>query len=310
MKGKVGIVGMGRIGSRCAYTIATLGLAEELVLNDINISRVQSEVSDLTDCLSLYPHNLKINCGGNKELGDCDIIVITAGIQTNSQDRMSLLNANLKIVNAIVSDIMHTGFDGIFIVVSNPCDVLAWYVEKISGLGRNRVFATGTYLDTIRLKKELSLLTGQNTSLIQALVMGEHGASQTIPWSLVKISGILMEEFQSCNSNFDICKTAIEEKVQNGAWNAVAGKGVAEYGVSSCVASCVRAIFHDENKILPLGVGLKNEYGVNGVYAGVPAVIGAGGIKAVLEVLLTADELKAFEKSCHILKSNIDTIVV
>lgn len=310
MKGKVGIVGMGRIGSRCAYTIALLGLAEELVLHDINGLRAQSEVSDLSDCLSLYPHNLKIYYGENKDLGDCDIIVIAAGIQTDSQDRMSLLNANLKIVDTIVTKVMHEGFNGIFIVVSNPCDVLAWYVEKISGLGRSRVFATGTYVDTIRLKKELSLATGRNTSSIQALVMGEHGNSQMIPWSLVSVSGTSTEKRQSYTAQFNICKKDIEEKVRNGAWNAVAGKGVAEYGVASCVASCVRAIFHDENKIFPLGVGLENEYGVQGVYAGAPAVIGADGIKTILEVPLTVEELKQFKKSCSLIRENTDKAMV
>ena len=308
MERKVGIVGVGRIGSRCAYTIANQGLAREIILYDIDQKRVMSEMSDLRDGLCLYPHRITINAGEYKDLSTCDIIAITAGVQTNVQDRRAPLEDNAQIVERVVSVIMKEGFQGIFIIITNPCDVLAYYTEKISALGRERVFATGTFLDTIRLKKELSLSVQMSAAEFHAYVMGEHGDSQLIPWSLVTMFGEPLYKLELKNQKYMINKTDIETKVRMGAWNAVEGKGVAEYGVASCFARCVRSIFYDEKQILPLSTKIQGEYGADHVCFGTPAVLGAGGIETVIQVALQPNEYSNLMKSYEILRACITKI--
>lgn len=307
-KRAVGIVGMGRIGSRCAYTLALEGAAEELVLSDIDEKRAVSEASDIGDAVTYMPRRVDVSPGDYKALARCDIVVMTAGIQSDSKDRLSLLGGNARIADSITDGLMKHGFDGILIVVTNPCDVLAYRAYKRMGLPQGRVFSTGTALDSARLKKQLSLATGVAHNAIGALVMGEHGASQVIPWSAVTVYGTPLHKLAADDPRFHVDREAIRHKVLNGAWTAVDGKGVAEYGVSAAVSRCVRMIFQDEKGILPVSTLLRGEYGRTEVFAGVPAIIGKSGVERVIELSLPDLELAAFQSSCDIMKKAIASL--
>ena len=202
----------------------------------------------------------------------------------------------------IVENLMKQGFDGILILITNPCDVLAYRAFERSGLPLSRVFSTGTALDSARLIKQLSLATGIDHKSISAIVMGEHGASQAIPWSAVTIYGQTLGALSAKDPAFAVDRAEIRSRVMNGAWTAVDGKGVAEYGVASALTRLVGAVFHDEKAVLPVSAGLTGEYGVTDVYAGVPAVIGRSGIERIIELPLPDEELAEFRNSCDILK--------
>lgn len=304
-KRSVGIVGLGRIGSRCAYSLALSGVADELVLSDIDAKRAAAEASDIGDAIAYMPHRVTVGTGDYDQLARCDVVAITAGIVSDSKDRLSLLEGNIRITDNITDNLMKHGFDGILIVITNPCDVLAYHTAQRTGLSYGRVFSTGTALDSARLKKQLSLATGIDPKSISALVMGEHGASQVIPWSNVTIYGQTLDSLAAADSRFDIDRADIRDKVLNGAWSAVDGKGVAEYGVASALTRCIGSIFHDEKAIIPVSTGLNGEYGVSGVFNGVPAIIGRNGVEKVVELRLTDSELADFQNSCDTLKNVI-----
>lgn len=304
-KRSVGIVGLGRIGSRCAFSLALSGVADKLVLADIDEKRALSEASDIGDAVAYMPHRVSVDAGDYAALACCDIVAITAGIISDSKDRLSLLEGNAKITDSIVDNLMKHGFDGILIVITNPCDVLAFRAARRTGLPLGRVLSTGTALDSARLKKQLSLVTGVDHKSISAIVMGEHGASQVIPWSVVTIYGQTLDALATRDPRFNIPREDIRVRVLNGAWTAVDGKGVAEYGVASALTRCIGAIFHDEKAILPVSTSLTGEYGVSGVFNGVPAILGRNGVESVIELALANHELKAFRSSCEILKNSI-----
>jgi L-lactate dehydrogenase len=298
----VGIVGMGRIGSRCAYTLALSGVADELVLYDIDEKRAAGEASDIGDAVAYMPHRVNVGTGDYEQLARCDIVAITAGIVSDSKDRLSLLEGNARIADEAVDKLMKHGFSGFLVVITNPCDVLAYRAAMRTGLPRGHVFSTGTALDSARLKKQLTAVTELDHKSLNAIVMGEHGASLVIPWSAVTIYGQSLDVLASNDPRFGVPHEEIRDKVVNGAWAAADGKGVAEYGVASAFARCVSAIFHDEKAVIPVSTALNGEYGVSDVFAGVPAVLGKNGVEGVVELKLTDSELKEFRNSCEILK--------
>jgi L-lactate dehydrogenase len=293
---------MGRIGTRCAYSLALSGVADELVLSDINGKRAASEASDIGDGVAYMPHRVYVDTGDFDKLAQCGIVAVTAGIQSASKDRLSLLEGNARIADEITDKLMEHGFGGILIVITNPCDVLAFRASQRTGLPRGRVFSTGTALDTARLKKQLAAATGVDHKSIGAIVMGEHGASQVIPWSAVTIYGQTLDTLAECDRSFALPLEEIRERVVNGAWTAAEGKGVAEYGVACALTRCVDAVFHNEKAVLPVSTGLHGEYGVEGVFAGVPAVLGENGVEKVVELRLRDSELSEFRNSCDIMK--------
>lgn len=305
----VGIVGLGRIGSRCAYSLALSGAADDLVLYDIDGKRANSEASDIGDAVAYMAHRVTVSTGDYSVLARCDIVVMAAGIISDSKDRLSLLEGNLQIADGIVDGLMAQGFDGILIVITNPCDVLAFRAAQRLGLPYGRVFSTGTALDSARLRGQLSLTTGIDHKAISALVMGEHGASQVIPWSAVTIYGRTLASLAAADARFDIPRDDIRDKVLNGAWTAVDGKGVAEYGVAAALTRCIQAIFHDEKAVIPVSTALRGEYGVSGVFAGVPAILGKNGVEGVIELRLTDAELAAFRASCETLKEKQESML-
>ena len=305
IKRSVGIAGAGRIGTRCAYSVALSGVADAVVLFDVDKQRAISEASDIGDAVAYFPHEVIVSAGGYAELAACDIVVMAAGIQSDSKDRLSLIEGNLHIAEDIADNLKNCGFDGILVILTNPCDVLSFHISERMGLPAGRVFSTGTALDSARLKKHVARATGLEHNSLSAIVMGEHGASLSIPWSKVTVYGQEIGKLAETDSAFDVPREEIRQKVLNGAWAAVEGKGVAEYGVAAAFMRCAQAIFHDEKAVLPISTLLKGEYGVSDVFAGVPAVLGQNGVERVIELDLLPEELAEFRKSCDRLKGAI-----
>lgn len=306
---KVGIIGLGHVGAHVAYSLIIQGIASELVLVDLKDKKLTSEVQDLRDALMYCPHDVVINSGSYKDLGDCDVIVNCIGdidlVATgNRLDELSFTAAQVK---SYMHKVMASGFKGFIVNITNPCDVITDLLAKESGLPKGHVFGTGTGLDTSRLVSQLSLQTGVAPQSISAYMIGEHGASQIAAWSCVSFGGVPLSVLEKTDARFAFDKPELQKKSIGGGWVTYAGKHCTEYGICSTAARMVRCIFNDEKRIMPASMLLEGEYGEKNVFAGVPCIIGANGVEAVLELPLTDAELAEFHNCCEDIRHNIET---
>lgn len=308
---RIGILGAGNVGSHCGFSLALQGEADEIVFVDIKKEKAEGEALDLRDALPFLPHRVRVWAGSVDDFKDSDIVIVAAGpLPRPDQDRLDTLGETLEAFGDTIPSIVRAGFDGIFLCISNPADVIADYVRKASGFPKNRVFSTGTSLDSARLKRILSRDTGIDVKSIYAFSMGEHGGSQMIPWSQVSIGNKPINEFfkERIDSLRAFDTEAILEETRFAGYSVLTGKGSTEFGISNAATDIVRAILHDEKRILPVSPLLEGEYGVSGVHASVPAVIGKRGVEEIVQLKLSEKELKAFQHSCEVIKRHIDLV--
>ena len=304
---KVGIIGVGHVGAHCAFSLVTQGIVDELVLVDTNEQKIISERQDLIDSVTYLPHRVNIIKGTYEDLADCDIIVNSVGIITKTHDRLDELQVSIDMVNSYIERVMKAGFDGIIINITNPCDIIARRVWELSGLPKNKVFGTGTGLDSSRFKAVLARETGIDHKSIQAYTLGEHGNSQMAAWSHVAFNGIPLsqceKEYPEVFGRLD--KEKILKEVVEAGFVTLKGKGATEFGIASTLARLVHCIFHDEKQIFPASTLLEGQYGEDGIFISTPCVIGKNGIERVFELNLTEDELKDFKHSCSVIREYI-----
>jgi L-lactate dehydrogenase len=310
-KNKVVIVGAGAVGSATAFSLVTQGVCDEVVLTDINTEKAVGEVMDLQHCIEYLNRNVKVNAGSYEDCYDADIVVITASAPyIKGQNRLDMLEASEKIVKSIVEPIMRSGFDGHFVVISNPVDVISYYVYKLSGLPKNQIIGTGTALDTARLKCLIAKKIDVDPRSVHCTVMGEHGDSQMVPWSRVTVGG--KDFFNIIADNKDRLEgTRLDELVKETAeagWEIMHRKGNTNYGIATTTVGIIKAILQDENKIIPVSTLLCGEYGESDVFAGVPAVLNRSGVKEVVEVRMEEEELKQFKNSASVIREFINKL--
>lgn len=302
---KVVIVGCGLVGSSTAFSLVTQGICDEVMMIDINTERAYGEVLDLRDSIEYLNKNVKVTLGSYEDCGDADIIVITAGAPPKpGQSRLDTLEMSAKITKSIVDPIMKTGFDGIFIAISNPVDIIAYYIYKMSGLPKNQVIGTGTAIDSARLQNYIADLAGVDPRSVNAYSMGEHGDSQMVPWSAVTIAGKPFYDVIQDNKD-QIGEVDLDElvyKTTQKGWEILNRKGTTSYGIATACAGVIKAILNDENRIIPVSTLLEGEYGEEDVYAGVPTVLNRTGAFDVLEIHMSPGELSRFKESTRLLK--------
>lgn len=309
---KIAIIGCGLVGSSTAFSLVTQGICDEILMIDINEERALGEVMDLRDTIKYLDRNVKVRTASYKECGDADIIVITAGAPPQKgQTRLDTLEVSAKIVKTIVDPIMASGFDGIFIVVSNPVDIMAHYVHHLSGLPKNQVIGTGSALDTSRLQNFIAELVNVDPRSIYAYSMGEHGDSQMVPWSTVTVAGKPFQDIIQDNKDMlgDVDLDEIVKKTVREGWEIYQRKGTTYYGIATTCAGIIKAILYDENRIIPVSTLLEGEYGQEGVYAGVPTILNRTGAADILEIHMTKEELEKFKSSAEIIKEYTDKIL-
>ena len=301
MKNKVVIIGCGNVGMSYAYaTLNQRTYVNELVLIDINTKKLEGEVMDLNHCLAYSPSKLNIKLGNYSDCKDAKIVVIAAGAnQDVGETRMDLIYKNSKIFKSIVDDVMKSGFNGIFLVATNPLDIMTYLTFKYSNLPSNQVLGTGTTLDTARLKYLISTKVGVSPKDIHAYVIGEHGDSEFIPWSnaniaLKSINYYLNEEE----------KKEIENNVRNSAYEIIQKKGATYYGIGMCLVRITNAILGDENIILSVSA---YDY-ENDIYISTPAIVNSKGIKEKIYVPFNEDETNKIKKSINVIKSAINSL--
>ena len=309
---RVAIVGCGLVGATTAFSLETQGVCDEIMMIDINAERAVGEMRDLKDSIEYLGRNVKVTTGTYADCGDMDIIVITAGAPPKpGQSRLDTLEVGAKICESIVTPIMESGFNGIFIVISNPVDILAHYVQKISGLPKNQVIGTGTAIDSARLKNLIGQLVNVDPRSVHGYSMGEHGDSQMVPWSTVTIAGKPFYDVIADNKELvgDVNLDELVEKTAREGWEIYNRKGTTYYGIATACAGIIKAILNDENRIIPVSTLLEGEYGEKDVYAGVPTILNCTGASDVLEIHMTPRELARFKESVAVIREHTKKIM-
>ena len=305
---KIGIIGAGNVGSHVGFALASQGVANHIYFVDAIASKAQGEADDLNDAASFLPHKVRAFATTADQLGDCHIIVIAAGpLPEANQDRLDTLDATLDVLEDILPALKRSGFSGLIISISNPADVIAAYIQKALNYDKRKIFSTGTLLDTMRLQHMLSETLQLYNLHMNALVLGEHGNSSLIPWSLISVYGKTLTQLQADQPHrfpiFDRLEmlSAVRERGSVVQRN----KSCTEFGISTCTAEIIRAYFNDEKKVLPLSCALDGAYNEHDVFASVPVILGKDGIEEIIEIPMNSDEQEAFQNSCHIIRTYI-----
>ncbi|RXT07051.1 L-lactate dehydrogenase [Ammoniphilus sp. CFH 90114] len=309
---KVVVVGAGFVGSSYAFSLVNQGIAEEIVIIDVNTSKAEGDAMDLNHGMP-FASPAKIYSGNYSECHNADVVVIAAGAnQKPGETRLDLVEKNAKIFKEIVNKVMASGFNGIFLIATNPVDVLSYATWKFSGLPAKRVIGSGTILDTARFRYMLGNYYGVDTRNVHAYILGEHGDSEFPAWSHAYIGSQSLADF-SKTRNIDPVQAekdlqGIFENVRDAAYHIIERKGATYYGIAMGLARLTKAILNNESSILTISTLLRGEYETEDVYIGVPAIIDKHGVQSILEFNLPPDELEKFNKSAKVLKENIRII--
>lgn len=304
-KRKVVIVGIGNVGASIAYTLTIENMVDEILFIDTNEEKADGERLDIMQSLSFTSDKVKIKVGKYRECRDADIVILAMGSSDNqkAKSRLDYAFKDSMIAKEVTKKIVASGFEGIFLVASNPVDVITYVVKKVSKFPVNRVIGTGTMLDTARIKFFLSEYTNISTNSIEAYVMGEHGDSLVPIWSKCTIAGKqIFEYIEDNNLNLNDLNE-IYLKTRNSGYDIVNKKGVTCYGISMCVSNLVKAIYSAENVVYPVSAYLNGEYNLKNICIGVPAIINRSGIGKIIELNLTRNEKSKFNISADLLKN-------
>lgn len=304
-RSKVVIVGTGSVGAAVAFDMVMNHACDDLILIDINKEKSWAEATDLQHSLGYSGSKMRVKNGEYEECTDADIVVIAAALPyITGQTRLDMLEKAAGIMNNIVPNIMKSGFSGIIVVITNPVDVMSYYVHKLSGLPASKVIGTGTALDSARLKYHLADVMSVDPQSVHALCMGEHGDSQIIPWSQITVGGKKFLDIINDNKmrlkGFNL--NLVTEDIKKIAYRIVNAKGATTFGIAATTVQIVKAILRDENKVIPVSAMLNGEYGESDTYAGVPAVLNNQGVKELVEYHLIESEKAELKKSIGIIK--------
>ncbi|MBR3324663.1 MAG: L-lactate dehydrogenase [Clostridia bacterium] len=309
-KRKVVLVGTGFVGMSMAYALENQGGVNELVLIDVLKEKAEGEAMDLAHGLAYAPNRMDIRSGDYEECKDADIVVISAGFnQKPGQTRLDLLKINAEIMKEITEKVVKSGFKGIFVIASNPVDLMTYTVQKVSNFPTERVIGSGTILDTSRLRYLIGVELEISPKNIHTYIMGEHGDSSFAVWShsyvgCKPLTSIVRDRGKGQDFLDNLCK-----KVQNSAYEIIEKKRATYYGIGLGLAKLVKSIINNENSITTVSTYINGHYNHSGLYIGVPAVISNQGIKDILNLRLTPEEQEKFDYSFSILdemKNEID----
>lgn len=300
---KVVLIGDGAVGSSYAFAVVAQGLADELVIIDLDEAKVKGDVADLNHSAPYGDSPVKVKAGSYEDCSNADLIVITAGAaQKPGETRLDLVEKNTKIFKDIVTKIMSTGFNGIFLIATNPVDVLSYVTQKVSGLPKAQVIGSGTILDTARFKFELAQEFGVSPWSVDAQIIGEHGDSELALWSQANITGQPLYNLLNDNPDKQHRIDEIFTNTRDAAYEIIQSKGATYYGIAMGLVRITQAILKNQNVVLPVSSYLEGEYKQDDVYIGVPTLINRNGAVKVYETQLNSEESEKFENSAIILK--------
>lgn len=305
---KVVLIGTGMVGMSFAYAALNQNVCSELVLCDLNEKKAIGEAQDLNHGLAFSGSSMKIYHGSYEDCEDAEIVLICAGVnQKPKESRLELLQRNAEVFRSIIDPVIRSGFEGIFLVATNPVDIMTSVTCSLSGFEPSRVIGTGTTLDTARLRYLLGNYFDVSPQNVHAYVIGEHGDSEFTPWSQALISTKPVLDIVDDNPRLFSRQRLdeISENVKNAAQEIIAAKGATYYGIGMAAVRIVRAIFSHENSVLTVSALLEGEYGENDVFVGTPCIINRYGISRKIELSLTSPELEKMNRSCRILRQSL-----
>lgn len=302
-KTRIAVVGTGMVGSSFAYAAMIKGLAAEIVMVDADEAREQGEVMDLSHGL-IGSETGSIVGGDFKDCRDVDVVVITAGAaQKPGETRLDLVKKNAQIMKGIIKSMGKLRSDTVVIVISNPVDVLTTLAKKLIKLPEGQVFGSGTSLDTSRLRFMVSQKLGVNLHNVHGYVMGEHGDSEFVPWSIVNVSSVPIKKLLTASQ-----MKSIEKQTMRAAYEIIQRKKATYYGIGVVIAELAEAVLHDKKIIIPVSAEPGAAYGIKGICLGVPAMIGRCGIEKIWKVELAKNETAKLKKSADLLKNYLKNI--
>lgn len=305
---KLAIIGAGAVGTSLAYAAMIRESAREIALYDIRPEKVEAEVLDLAHG-SQFTGSASVTGGTDLAVVEgANVVVITAGAKQHpGQSRLDLAAVNVELLRDIVPRLVERAPNAVFIVVSNPCDVLAVAAQRISGLPPARVFASGTVLDSSRLRWLLGQRLGVSTSSVHAMIVGEHGDSEFPLWSQARIGPVPILEWQPKDgAPLTLAELAtIAEDVKTAAYRVIVGKGATNYAIGLSAARTVEAILRDEGVVLPVSSVLENYHGIDGIALSVPSVVDAGGVSHVIDVPYSVEESQSLRRSAETLAQSL-----
>lgn len=306
---KIGIIGAGHVGSHVGFALATQGEVDELILIDCDQKKAAAQALDISDAVSYLPHHVTSYGGEYQDLLGADCVVICVGPPSGpSEDRLDELEELVSVLDDVLPKLQESGFDGFIINISNPADVITTYIQSYLDYPKEKILSTGCVLDSARLQSQLSKHLEINRQSIQAFCLGEHGFSAMIPWSHVTISGQPLEVYLSAQDLAILNYEQLLQETKDGGYQVLLGKGSTEFGIATALVEVTKSIFHDERKVLPVSVYLDGQFGQEGIFASVPAVIGKNGVERLLEWQLSTGEQADFEQSCEIIRGNFAKI--
>jgi L-lactate dehydrogenase len=301
---RVSVVGAGNVGATFAHTLLLSGLASEIVLIDANFRKAEGEAMDMNHAVPLVQQPARVLVGDYKDCAGSIVTVITAGAaQKPGETRLDLASRNADIFRQIVPNIVANNPNGIILVATNPVDVLSYASWKISGLDKNRVFGSGTILDTARFRFLLSQHFGVDPRSVHAYIIGEHGDSEVPVWSLANIAGMRFPVYcaQMGLGCDQLALNSIFEQTRDAAYHIIERKGATYYAVAVGILRIVEAILRDQSTVLSVSALVEDYYGINDVFLSLPTVIDRGGVERRLRLNLDDEETSGLRKSAQVL---------
>lgn len=310
---KIGIVGTGNVGATTAYALLMQGIGREIVLVDLNKERAAAEAADLLHAVP-FAHPLKVRSGEYEDLAGAKVVLITAGVgQRPGETRLELLERNASIFHSVIPAILEHTPETVLLVATNPVDIMthlaACYAEEC-GVPRQRVIGSGTTLDTARFRTLLGEHVGVDPSHVHGYVIGEHGDSEVLTWSLTNIGNLPLQEFcrlQNIPLTEEI-QESIDQQVREAAYSIIEGKGATFYGIGSAIARIINVILRDERAILTVCARTPEVEGVEDVTISLPQLVGGDGILATFPLPMSEGEHTALAASARIIREAIDEL--
>lgn len=315
MNSKITIIGAGSVGATIAYTLSGQDIASEIILIDVNKGKVAGEVMDIEQG-TCFRDPISIVAGEYGDAKDSDIVIITSGIARRpGQTRMELTQTNVNILKSITPEIVKAAPNALYVIVSNPVDIMTYVFTKISGLPENQIIGSGTILDTARLKFGLSEHFGVAQKSIHAYVFGEHGDTSFIPWSGAYISGVSVDEFYDLmkakgKAVKELDKEGMLTYVQKSGSQIIANKGATFYAVATSVCQLCSMLLAASDSIVTVSSMMHGEYGIEDVCLSTLALVGPNGIQGKIPMRMTKTEIEKMKESADALKAVIAQIDV
>lgn len=308
---KISVVGAGAVGTAVTYAALIRGSANEIALYDINTAKVEAEAADMAHGSYFTSWPRVVGSSDISVTNGSDVVVITAGAKQNpGQSRLELVKDNTHILKAMLPKLVAASPDAIFMLVTNPCDVLTMVAQRLTGLPTSKVISSGTVLDSSRLRRLIADRARISTASVHATIVGEHGDSEFPVWSLARIGAVPINDFR-IDGNQIFPKEVREElahQVMTAAYKVIAGKGATNFAIGLSASRICEAILRNERAVLPVSSILHGQYGIEGVALSLPSILGTNGVEQVLDTPLSDEEQEKLRKSAETIKASYDQI--